>query len=320
METKKPTRYGVISDTHGNIAALDAVLAHAQQQRVDGYIFLGDYGGFGNTNATVERLQSLEKAATGKDSFFILSGNGEEYIRKNYHNALENIFPKQLAPIQQECRTIEPDKMEYLLQLPKTIQPQLWGSDFYMAHSPADIFGKSVLDFSCGRNFINLTENGKLNNCSYNDYIITLATTDTDFLQRVSSFQQEVFLFGHYHTQWHGTIGGKLFVNPGSCGMPCDYDIRAPYTILEYTKGHWTAHEQRVAYDVENAAWEYKQTEYFKSISIWGELYGKVIETGMNWPLLFLEHLDKVALENGEDSIPHSDKVWEKAMQSWNWK
>ncbi len=314
------TRYGVIADTHGNMQALEAVLAHAAAQKVEGYIFLGDYGGFGNTNQTVARLQNIKATLKKEDSFFIISGNGEEYIRDNYQAAFEKVFPKQWAPVQQECITIQPEKKEYLLGLPKIIKRNLQGSQFYMAHSPADIFGKSVLDFSSGRDYINLTENGKLKTSTYNQHMYSLVAEDASFLRQVSSFAEDVFLFGHYHTQWHAAIGGKLFVNPGSCGMPCDYDLRAPYTILEYDGSGWRALPQRVEYDVQKAIQQYKQTESYRRISIWSELYAKVVETGKNWPLLFLEHLDKVALATGATQTPYPDSIWEKAVQSWRWE
>jgi predicted phosphodiesterase len=53
-------RIAVFSDIHSNLEALEAVLAHASQQRVDRYVCLGDVVGYGaNPNECIELLQNI---------------------------------------------------------------------------------------------------------------------------------------------------------------------------------------------------------------------------------------------------------------------
>jgi diadenosine tetraphosphatase ApaH/serine/threonine PP2A family protein phosphatase len=53
-------RYGILSDVHGNLEALEVVLAHLQAQGVDGYAFLGDAVGYGaNPNEVCNLLRPL---------------------------------------------------------------------------------------------------------------------------------------------------------------------------------------------------------------------------------------------------------------------
>jgi diadenosine tetraphosphatase ApaH/serine/threonine PP2A family protein phosphatase len=53
-------RVAVFSDIHSNLEALEAVLAHAAELRVDQYICLGDVVGYGaDPNACIERIRSL---------------------------------------------------------------------------------------------------------------------------------------------------------------------------------------------------------------------------------------------------------------------
>jgi predicted phosphodiesterase len=58
--------------------------------------------------------------------------------------------------------------------------------------------------------------------------------------------QQPVLVFGHSHLQFRRQRDGRLLVNPGSVGMPCDGDRRAAYAL-------WTGGTQfelrRVEYD-----------------------------------------------------------------------
>ena len=57
-------RYGILSDVHGNLEALEAVLAHLKAQAVDSYAFLGDAVGYGaNPNEACELLRPLVSLA-----------------------------------------------------------------------------------------------------------------------------------------------------------------------------------------------------------------------------------------------------------------
>lgn len=59
-------RYAVLSDIHGNLEALTAVLAHLQTERVDRYLCLGDIMGYGADPARcLERLQACEAVMVG---------------------------------------------------------------------------------------------------------------------------------------------------------------------------------------------------------------------------------------------------------------
>ena len=58
-------RIAVLSDIHANLEALEAVLGHARQQKVDRYVCLGDVVGYGaNPNECIELLLSLPECPT----------------------------------------------------------------------------------------------------------------------------------------------------------------------------------------------------------------------------------------------------------------
>ena len=51
-------RYGILSDVHGNLEALEVVLGHLEQEAVDEYVFLGDAVGYGaNPNEVCNLLR-----------------------------------------------------------------------------------------------------------------------------------------------------------------------------------------------------------------------------------------------------------------------
>jgi diadenosine tetraphosphatase ApaH/serine/threonine PP2A family protein phosphatase len=59
--------------------------------------------------------------------------------------------------------------------------------------------------------------------------------------------EAEVIVFGHSHLQFRRETGGRLFVNPGSVGMPMDGDSRAAYALW---RGGSDFELRRVDYDV----------------------------------------------------------------------
>jgi diadenosine tetraphosphatase ApaH/serine/threonine PP2A family protein phosphatase len=63
----------LVYDVHGNLPALEAVIADAEAAGVEGWVLGGDYALFGGWPAeTVERLRSLERASW-------IRGNGERW-------------------------------------------------------------------------------------------------------------------------------------------------------------------------------------------------------------------------------------------------
>ena len=64
-------RLALLSDIHGNLQALDACIAHARQQGVDQFAFLGDMVGYGaQPDAVLDCIMDLEKAGA-----IVLQGN-----------------------------------------------------------------------------------------------------------------------------------------------------------------------------------------------------------------------------------------------------
>ncbi len=69
-------RLALLADVHSNLEALVAVLAHAQDQRVDGLVFLGDLVGYGPDPAAVlARIE--EEAARGA---LVIQGNHDAAV------------------------------------------------------------------------------------------------------------------------------------------------------------------------------------------------------------------------------------------------
>jgi diadenosine tetraphosphatase ApaH/serine/threonine PP2A family protein phosphatase len=103
-------KYAIYSDVHGNLEALEAVLAHAQREQTGFYLCLGDVIGYGaNPNECVERVRGLDPGVC-------LRGNHDAAVidareRAFFHEvALEGIHFSALH--------LTPENADYLRTLP----------------------------------------------------------------------------------------------------------------------------------------------------------------------------------------------------------
>jgi predicted phosphodiesterase len=97
----------ILYDIHGNIAALDEVLAEAETARVDRYLLGGDYGTPSPApRETLERLRALPNATW-------IRGNGERWLRET----------PEIPEVQEAYRefdgTMTEDEVDRLYSLPE---------------------------------------------------------------------------------------------------------------------------------------------------------------------------------------------------------
>ena len=71
-----------------------------------------------------------------------------------------------------------------------------------------------------------------------------------EYSDEVAEFSGDICLFGHNHLQFWAMFLKKILLNPGSCGMSSDYDVRAPYALLKI-QSEMEIELHRVEYDVE---------------------------------------------------------------------
>ena len=183
---------GLLYDVHGNLAALEAVLADAREQGATGYLIGGDVALFGpRPNQTVARLQELQDATW-------IRGNGERWTAAP-SEAPEG-DPVQAAITFARC-TLGDDLVRELAALP--------GSADIDASTRA-WHGSPVSDV---RSFS--VEAGE----------------DEDELLADVTQRRLVFGHTHLPFRRMAQQGVEL-VNPGSVGMPFDGDTRAAYALL----------------------------------------------------------------------------------------
>lgn len=215
-------RYAVLSDIHGNIEALQAVLADAAA-RADAVVCLGDVVGYGaDPVACVELVATRARALT--------AGNHEHGVTGQLD--LEWFNPYARAACEWTRERLDKDHRTYLAGLPLLVEL----GDATLVHaSPSHPDEWDYLVFP---------EDGY---AAFPAFATRLCFVGHSHVPGVWSIGSS----GRDHAR--GAIdvpladGRRYIVNVGSVGQPRDRDARAAYAVWDLDRGRVTI--QRVEYD-----------------------------------------------------------------------
>lgn len=222
-------RIAVVSDIHGNLGALRAVLADIDARACDLTVNLGDI--------LSGPLQPVETAD-------LLIGLALPTIRGNHERQLLEPRAGMGASDAHARDLLRPDQLDWIAALPATLA---LNDAVYLCHgSPRD-----DLEY-----FLELLDAG-----------VPRAATAAEVADRAGDIRHAVILCGHTHIPRATRLDdGRLVVNPGSVGLqayhsehpsPHDMEVgdpRARYAILDDAGGRWSAELLAVDYDHEAAA------------------------------------------------------------------
>lgn len=226
------TRTAILSDIHGNLVALQAVLDDVASQSVDEIVCLGDVVGYGPAPC-----QCLDLAM---DFSFTILGNHDSsaiFDPEGFNNTAERaIFwtrdQLHIADDPTDCRR----RLEYICKMPRVVQRN-------------------------GLLFVHGSPRGPTS-----EYVFPEDTQNPRKMEKLFSLITRICFQGHTHVPGIFTSdlrfirpdqAGEAFsladtsikwmVNVGSVGQPRDGDPRACYVILDDTKLTF----RRVPYDIE---------------------------------------------------------------------
>jgi len=184
----------VLYDIHGNLVALEAVLADAESSGAGAYLLGGDYASFGPWPLeTTELLEELEAVAR-------IRGNVERWLREEPEVPVggEELVNHALAAARE---ALGPDLVARLYALPE--RAELDG--ILVCHgSPLSDVESFAPEAQAGEE--------------------RLLAGEAD----------RTIMFGHSHQQFERPgPNGTTLVNPGSVGAPLDGDTRAAWALYE---------------------------------------------------------------------------------------
>jgi predicted phosphodiesterase len=235
------TRLAVLSDVHGNLRALEAVLADVQAQGApDAYWVLGDVVAFCPWPAeTLARLRALPNVA-------FLQGNTDRYLVTGRRPAapVQSLddwaqMPTTLAERDSNFRwTVERISYSdygFLRDLPSRLEMEVPGYGHIVA--------------------VHATPNDD-EACIFPD------TPDDEVRPHLASLETRLLLYGHTHRPVDRVVDSVRLVNDGSVGLPLDGDPRSAYALLDFEDGQCSITIRRVTYDREAVIAELERIEH----------------------------------------------------------
>jgi putative phosphoesterase len=216
-------RIGLISDIHGNLPALEAVLDRLDADAVDRTICLGDVAVGPWASETVKRLRALDPES--------IVGNWDAWM-------LDGVSPCGDSPTGQ-----------MLLEMAAFWADQLDDEDLdYMRRAKAE------LQLEIGSNRLSFFHGSPR---SYNEPVLASTPTE-ELIHMFSKRAGPVVIVGHTHVQMARRLPFTMIVNPGSVGLPfLEWPVTsarvcrwAEYAVLEYDRENELSFEfHRVPYD-----------------------------------------------------------------------
>ncbi len=230
---KKPLTC-VFSDIHANLPALEAVLAAAEELKVDSYLFLGDVVGYGpSPSETIDRLAEIEGT--------LLIGNHDQSCGSGEPEEGANRVARELD--QWTHDQLSQNERDWLLALDLEHGEDHWLAVHGAPQDPRRIYGY-VYELTFADNLDHLDQEGK-SVCFYgHTHVPFLHRKDPNGVHR-RMYPSPVALFEPGHV---------LLINPGSVGQPRDGDPRAAFAIWDRAHDLVTFH--RVDYPIEVTARE----------------------------------------------------------------
>lgn len=227
-------RVGVISDIHGNINALDAVLKELENRNIDKIICLGDLIG-----GAPKSEQVVQKMITIKDKSIVVRGNREKYIIEGMplvvHDEKMKINNEQLEYQEWLKNQLSESSKEYIYSLPKEIIYEDEGKKIYISHYP-------------------MNEDG-----SFRKHIKKANVKENE--EMFSGINADIYLYGHTHAEIYNEQNNKLYINPGALGCP-EKTNYATYGILNISKENIEYEQLKVEYNVQEVIQEIEKVKF----------------------------------------------------------
>ena len=278
-------RIAVMADIHGNHVALEACLAHAEQQGAGAWWFLGDYvGELPRPQRTMELLYGW---AEQHDCTFI-RGNKENYWLGALDTSLWRRGSSTTGVLWYMNQRITDRDKAFFASLPIARIMKLPGLPAVtICHgSPREV----------------------------GECLVPPGTTTYEAMEAAAT---PLILCGHRHRQAFVEHAGRRAVNPGSVGVSLQSGGKAEYMLLDGSDGRWTETMVQLDYDVERVVGEIKAENLFEIAPCWMRVTVGVLR-GMNVSQASVLRKAMEMCEAGEGQCiwPHiPEKYWEAACE-----
>jgi predicted phosphodiesterase len=288
-------RLAVLADIHGNLPALEAVLADLEPyQPLDGILVAGDIVAGPGQQAVFQRLLDLDA--------IMIQGNGDLSVAQIEDCSAPEYMRTALQYnlIQWTHAHLTREQLTALCALPEQRVIRLTGADpIRMVHGSPRSIDELVLP-----------------NRECNPQIYYTFTPLEEVLPLVD---EPVLIFGHTHTPWVARNNGRLAFNPGAVCFPENFYIGAQYALLEWDGAAWQVQHRQVQYDLKEIERLYRESGLYQ-LNPLARLYLHELFSGVDYLPLFFGHARRIAEQAGMNDSPYfPDEVWLEAERTFDW-
>jgi predicted phosphodiesterase len=292
------TRYRIaaLADIHGNLAALEAVLAALERYPpLDGILVAGDMICGPDQQAVLRRLVELNAV--------MVQGNNEQAIARMSAGTAPDFFfnSKQFSMRRWSFDHLDAAQLRLLCDLPEQRVFALPGADpIRIAHgSPRDV-NELVIPPCCAEFLWKFLSNGA-----------SRAITRLEAIFEMAS--EPVLLFGHTHLPWKEQVDGRLAMNPGALCFPEDNFVGAQFALLTWDGSRWIPEHHAIPYDLD-AFRRSNQKSGFLDTGFLAKIFLAEVLDGKDRTPAFFKLAGRLAKEAGYDHLPYfHDDIWERA-------
>ena len=281
------TRLAVLSDVHGNLPALEAVLTDLRQFSVDGIIVAGDYTGGPWPVETIRLLRSL--------GGWMIQGNGDaDLIRYDSGDAPSSRYThRQFALMRWAYHQLDRETRAFLASLPEQCVVALDGT------APIRAVHGSPRSQTEG---------------------LAPDRDPAGLDMALDAVDELALVCGHTHMPWMSERDGRLALNPGAVCGPLDGYLGAQYALLTWHDGRWGVAHRAVPYNLKRLPAAFVESGLLAEGGALARALLLLLVTGRNvWReyLTYARHLCAEAGFDGSDAIP--DDLWDRAEASFAW-
>ena len=220
-------RLAVISDIHGNMQALDAVLEDIEKEKCDRIFCLGDIAMAGPEPVkAIEKIKSIYE----EGKMELIQGNTDEMIVEYTLEIIKKVgsaFPIMSKALEDDIKIIPENLKQFLNDLPKQKEIIVEGVKILLVHGSPRKNNENIMPDLPVEQIEEMIKN-----------------TDAD-----------VIFCGHTHIPCgYQTNTKQTVVNDGSVGRPFTDDPKACYVVAEFANGNFTVKHKFIDYDKKKAS------------------------------------------------------------------
>jgi putative phosphoesterase len=278
-------KIAVLSDVHGNLPALQAILDDLEDFHPNKLVFAGDFTRGPFPNEVIDLLrENNANMILGNDDLGPLRYLGGS-CPEEWHTC------QSYGMLRWTARRLTLENTFFLRLLPEQITIELSGADsIRVVHgSPRNLSEK-------------------------------LSPNDFQALdQSLEMINQSVLVCGHTHVQWSLRRNEKLVINPGAVAGTL-IGPRAQYARMSWDGRQWQVDLRTVDYNFAQLKQAFENSGLLTEGGSLARGFLLSMETGYDFMMAFYDYADNIARHSGWEGGPAlPDEFWQRASDTFCW-